>query len=89
VGVIEAMSCGCTPVITERGALPEVVGNIGYYVPYGNEKATVEAIKRALNVDTGLRKRARNRIEKEFSMKMREKELSELMRMLVTEEKHV
>jgi len=34
----EAMACGCIPVVTDRGALPEVVGDAGYYVPYGDEK---------------------------------------------------
>ena len=85
----EAMLCECVPVGTMVNGIKTAIGDSGFYVAYGDEKATEEAIKKALNVDTGLRKRARNRIEKEFSMKMREKELSELMRMLVTEEKHV
>jgi len=44
----EAMACGCVPVVTERGAIPEVVGDAGYYVPYGSAKATAEAIEKAL-----------------------------------------
>lgn len=75
VGVIEAMSCGCTPIITERGALPEVVEDTGFYVPYGDEKATVEAIKKALKAPDKLGKKARERTKEMFSIKKREKEL--------------
>ncbi len=75
VGVIEAMSCGCTPIITERGALPEVVEDTGFYVPYGNEKATVEAIKKALKAPDKFGKKARERAKEMFSIKKREKEL--------------
>ena len=82
VGVIEAMSCGCTPIITERGALPEVVGNIGFYVPYGNEKATAEAVKKALNSNKG--KEARERIKHMFPIEKRELELIEIINEVMT-----
>ncbi len=38
VALAEAMACGCVPVVTDRGALPEVVGEAGFCVPY--EEAT-------------------------------------------------
>ena len=31
----EAMLCECVPVVTRKGALPEVVGETGFYVEYG------------------------------------------------------
>jgi glycosyltransferase involved in cell wall biosynthesis len=40
----ESMLCECTPVVTGRGAIPEVVGDIGYSVEYDDVEATVKAI---------------------------------------------
>jgi glycosyltransferase involved in cell wall biosynthesis len=36
-------------VATDRGALPEVVGDAGTFVPYGDVEATAEAVRRALD----------------------------------------
>ena len=69
----EAMSCGCVPVVTNNAALPEVVGDTGFYVPYGDSKATAEAIREALKSDKG--KEARERIKNMFSIEQRETEL--------------
>lgn len=69
----EAMLCECVPVVTNRGAISEVVGDTGFYVPYGNPKATAEAIKKALNSDRG--KEARERIENMYPIEKRAKEL--------------
>jgi len=49
----EAMLCECVPVGTERGGIPTAIGDTGFYVPYGDEKATAEAIKKALKSDKG------------------------------------
>jgi glycosyltransferase involved in cell wall biosynthesis len=46
-------------------------------VPYGDEKATAEAIKKALNSDKG--KEARERIGNMFPLERREKELIEII----------
>jgi glycosyltransferase involved in cell wall biosynthesis len=48
VAVLEAMACGCIPVVTDRDALPEVVGDVGFIVPYGDVEKTREAILSAL-----------------------------------------
>ncbi len=32
MSLVEAMSCGCIPVISNRGALPEIVSNLGFIV---------------------------------------------------------
>jgi glycosyltransferase involved in cell wall biosynthesis len=61
------------PVVTHSYALPEVVGDAGFYVPYGDPKAAAEAIKQALKSNKGTR--ARERIEKYFSLKAREQKL--------------
>ena len=73
MALAEAMACGCIPVVTNRGALPEVVGETGFYVPYGDPRATAEAIKEALKSDKG--KEARERIKRMFPLERREREL--------------
>jgi glycosyltransferase involved in cell wall biosynthesis len=80
IALAEAMACECVPVVTNNGALPEVVGDSGFYVPYGDSKATAEAIKNALKSDKG--KEARKRIEKMFNIKRREKELTKVVRLV-------
>lgn len=69
VALAEAMSCECVPVVTDRGALPEVVGDTGFVVPYGDAEATAAAIVKALQSDGG--RAARVRVEKEFSLQER------------------
>lgn len=67
--VAEAMLCGCTPVVSDRGALPEVVGDCGYYVPAKNPEAAAQAVLLALGEPRGWS--ARERIVKEFPMERR------------------
>lgn len=73
VALAEAMSCCCVPVVTREGALPEVVGDTGFYVPYGDVKATASAIREALQSDKG--RLARQRVIEKFSVVEREKKL--------------
>jgi len=77
MALAEAMACECVPVVTERGAIPEVVGDTGFYVPYGDPEATAEAIEKALNSDE--EKEARKRIKNMFPIERREKELKEMI----------
>lgn len=82
VALAEAMACECVPVVTNRAALPEVAGECGIYVPYGDINATAMAIKRAFEqVDLG--KCARKRIVKMFSSEEREKNLTRLLISLI------
>jgi len=55
----------------KRAGLSEFVGNCGFYVPYGDEKATAYAIKKALDVPDELGGKARERIEQHFSLEKR------------------
>jgi glycosyltransferase involved in cell wall biosynthesis len=80
MSLAEAMLCKCVPVVTERGALPEVVGDTGFYIPYGDEEATAQGIREALRSDNG--ERARKRIENNFSLKKREMLLIKTMESL-------
>lgn len=80
LAMAEAMSCKCVPVVTDRGAIPEVVGDVGFYVPYGDPKATAEAVKKALNADGTI---ARERIVKDFPLEKREAGLIRIINELV------
>lgn len=81
LSLAEAMACGCVPVVTDRGALPEIVGETGFYAPYGDADRTAEAIERALISDKGAS--AAERVKKIFSAEKRERDLLELIRDLV------
>lgn len=81
IAMAEAMSCECVPVVTREGAIPEVVGDTGYYVPYGDPKATAEAIEKALR-DEEKGKKARKRVIELFSLERREKELVNVIKTL-------
>lgn len=80
--VAEAMLCQCVPVVTDRGSLPEVVGNKGYIIPYWNEKKAVESVDSALHLSKDKLKEMRKRIVDEFSMAKREEKIVELMERL-------
>jgi glycosyltransferase involved in cell wall biosynthesis len=75
VALAEAMLHGCVPVVTDRGALPEVVGDAGKYVPYGDAEATAAAVREALRSDQSHGLRARQRILDQFPLALRSREL--------------
>lgn len=77
VALAEAMSCGCVPVVTDRGALQEVAGDTGFVVPYADTQATVDAISRALLADAG--PEARKRVCELFSCEQREQKLRRII----------
>ena len=81
----EAMLCECIPVVTRRGAIPEVVGDCGFYVPYNDAKATAKAIKKALNSKDNLGKKARERVVKLFPLEKRTEELLKSIEMIMNE----
>ncbi len=75
----EAMLCECIPVGTRYCGIPTAIGDTGFYVPYGDEKATAEATKKALEAPEELGKKARERIIKLFPHKMREEKLVKII----------
>lgn len=77
----EAMLCECVPVVTNRGSLPEVAGDVGYYVEYGDVEGTVAAIEQALVSDRG--SAARERIATLFPLEKRERGLVEAIESVV------
>ncbi len=72
--IAEAMLCGCVPVVTDRGAIPEVVGDAGVYVRPGDARSVADGISRAL-VSEDLRERARMRIMSLFPIQRRRERL--------------
>ena len=79
MSVAEAMLAGCIPVVSKNGALPEVVGNCGYYCQSVNPKDIAVAIVEALNSPLSLREKARNRILTEFPLEKRSKQIEQLI----------
>ena len=70
LALAEAMACGCVPVVSSRGAMPEVVGDAGQVVPFADIDATVRAIEAALSDSAG-GARARERMLSHYSLDAR------------------
>lgn len=78
VSVAEAMLCECVPVVSRRTALPEVVGEYGFYLNELSAKELAGKIKEALqHPEYG--KLARQRIIENFSLKKRRDKLQNLI----------
>lgn len=69
---LEAMACGCVPIVTNCSALSDMIGDTGLTVPYGDVNALVIAIQKAMTMDGG---GARER-SKLYSIERRIKALS-------------
>lgn len=82
MALAEAMQCGCVPVVTRRGALPSVVGPVGWYVPYGDAAATARALREALAAPPEASDAAHRRIETCFPVVQRRRALVSALRNL-------
>jgi len=82
----EAMLCKCIPVGTRYCGIPTAIGDTGFYVEYGNDKSTAEAIKKALDAPGGLGEKARQRIKEMFPLEKREKEMERLVAEVLADE---
>ncbi len=79
----ESMCQECVPVVSAKGAIPEVVGNTGFYVHnLGNPKEVAEKIALALKSNKG--KSARKRAS-QFTLIRRETELIKVLNKLLKE----
>ena len=56
--VLEGLACGCLPLVSERGGLPEAIGSHGFTFPNGD----AEALARRLREILGDMERARSRL---------------------------
>ncbi len=82
IACAEAMACGCLPVGTLNTSLPEVIGDAGYLVPFGDIPATVNAIRSAMTSNNG-KADPRKRITQNFSIERRTLGLLGAMRQLL------
>jgi glycosyltransferase involved in cell wall biosynthesis len=71
----EAMLCECVPVVSRRAALPEVVGDCGFYVDDLAPAAVALRIREALGSADELGKKARERIKTLFPLEKRKMDL--------------
>jgi len=74
--VAEAMMAGCIPVVSDRGALPEVIGREGFVVPWGDDAALAEAVRAAAIASTESSARCRKRILSEFPLEARRRAIT-------------
>jgi glycosyltransferase involved in cell wall biosynthesis len=79
LSVAEAMLAGCIPVVTRAGALPEVVGDVGLYLPSSAPEAIAEGVQTALTMDSDHRRQARERIIHRFPLEKRRQQLFDLI----------
>lgn len=81
--IAEAMLCECIPVVSRRAAIPEVVGDTGYYVESLDPKEVSEEIKKAISAPLSLGRKGRERIVKEFPLERRKSEIVQIIRELM------
>jgi glycosyltransferase involved in cell wall biosynthesis len=79
VAVAEAMACECVPVVSDCGALPEVVGDCGIVVPNGDPLVAARLISQSLTRARSLGRSARRRILSKFSIERRSHELGNVI----------
>jgi len=80
MALVEAMACECVPVVSSGGALPEIVGEYGYIVPYHDSEKTADAIIQALNSYDG--PIIRKMVEEKYSMTKKEGSILKLIHSL-------
>lgn len=89
---VEAMACGCLPLVTNRGGFREIITNDqdGWLVPPDNRKASVETIARALAVRKTpkweeMRAAARKTVEQRFCARRCVKDYEQIYRKLINQ----
>lgn len=71
LAVAEAMLARCVPVVTEAGALPEVVGDTGVVISEPEPGRVADAVRHALELGAEGAERARRRVLDKFTYEMR------------------
>ena len=71
LSLVESMLCGAVPVVTDAGALPEVVGAAGVVVASQDPEAIAQGIRRALEQGATGSREARARVLEHFTIERR------------------
>ena len=71
LSLAEAMLGGSVPVVTEAGALPEVVGDVGVRIAHPTPELIADGVSRALEMGREEGKRARTRVLETFPLQRR------------------
>ena len=74
LSMAEAMYCKCVPVVSDRGALPEIVGETGFVVPYDDPKKTGEFVKKVIDENIS-GEDAHKRVKENFTLDIHRKRL--------------
>ena len=87
VAIAEAMSCGTHVVVSNRGAIPEVVGPFGNFVDHNAPQTVSAAILKILNYDGKQyvfeSKKIRNHIIENFSYEIRKNKIETIIQELL------
>lgn len=79
VSVAEAMLARCIPVISRRGALPEVADISGVYLESFSVEEIAEKIQIAMAIDDSIGESARQSILNRFTIEQRRKSLNQIL----------
>jgi glycosyltransferase involved in cell wall biosynthesis len=71
----EGMACGCIPVVSRRGALPEVTGDSASFLEALTPESAVTAIRKALKCTEECRVEMRARVVERFPLSKRREAL--------------
>ena len=71
LSLAEAMLAGCVPVVTDAGALPEVVGDVGVMIAEPTPELIADGVRRALEIGRQEGARARARVLEKFPLRPR------------------
>ena len=81
--ICESMLCGCVPIGTDVGGISEIIGDLGYLVPYAAVDETVKSIYKAMNSFKEAQQKVRQRIKNKFPKKRREEKLKKIINALI------
>ncbi|WP_192821179.1 glycosyltransferase family 4 protein [Rufibacter sp. LB8] len=82
----ESMLCGCVPVVSNVGAMPDLIGDSGFVLEKQDSILLQEVLKKALQADVlTMGQQARARISQQYPETRREQELLELLASLKAE----
>lgn len=86
--VAEAMLCGCIPVVTRVGGMPDLVKGVGQEVPPDDVAALAQAIRQALAANPDAGRKARARVQAAYPRSQRDRALRALVKQLTAGEQN-